>query len=351
MNLFPIRHQDLASALGWSKVKMTRIIKDAIPEEHLFKSSGRVYGIAGEGVEVVLKPEKPHFYRGGLYIVSTQVGGSGKTTSVASLAAAYRRISGRNEHPIVIIDSDPQGSSTKLLFGERASKSEPVLVHYVEGKANLRECLSELEDNVWVLKSNLENLYLNKEMEKKAIKVKNGMFELCLDIYKTLGSNTKIFVDTPPALAASTNSFYIAAKRLSETGEVDAKMLVPVRPDDFSVDGAGTCISEAKDALKAYTDSSDGLEMTCFMLKIDGRVKDSAIETIKLLLDNEHTKEIICPKFVGYSNDATKAQLNNTTIFSRKTFKRLPKIAQDYHELLLEILEESTSSSLEETNG
>lgn len=351
MNLFPIRHQDLASALGLSKVKITRIIKDAIPEEFLFKSSGRVHGIAGTGVELVLKPSRPQFYKGGLYIVSTQVGGSGKTTSVISLATGYRRISCSKKHPIVIVDSDPQGSSTKLLFGSRANKKDPVLVHYVEGKASLEECLWELDDNIWVIKSNLENLYLNKEMEKKAIKVKEGMFNLCLDIFQTLGPQTKIFVDTPPALAASTNSFYIAAKRLRETGEVDSKILIPVRPDDFSVDGAGTCVSEAKDALAAYTDSSEGIEMICFMLKIDGRVKDSALETIKLLLENEHTKDIICSKYVGYSNDATKAQLNNTSIFSRDTFKRIPKIAQDYQDLLLEILEEGNPAKLEDGNG
>lgn len=340
MRLFPVRHSDLIRCLGFTKSTLTKTIKSQVPEEYLFKNSGRVYGISGEGVEIILNSKGVDLNVPELTVVPTQVGGSGKTTTTISLAIGTRRISS-SRHPIVILDTDPQGSTSKQLTGERAKPGEPVLLHYIEKKAGLTDCLWDLGDNVWLMKSSLENLYLDREIEKKPIKVKNSMYDLCREIYEKIGETTKIFVDTPPALSACTNSFYMACHKLSREG-VRTNVVVPVRQDGFSVDGAGICVKEAKDTLYAFAETREGLNVLALLVMVDARVKNSSIDTIKLLLENEHTKDIIFPTFIGYSGDATKAQLSNESIFSKDVFKKIPKIAQDYNDVVLGLLYQPT---------
>nr|WP_244924159.1 AAA family ATPase [Legionella beliardensis] len=100
-------------------------------------------------------------------------GGVGKTTGTHSLSASARRIIHRDD-PIVVVDTDPQGSFTASMFGAPAEDNELILIDFLEGKTKIENILTEVGQNVWFIKSNLNQVYIDKVLSKPA-EIKKGM--------------------------------------------------------------------------------------------------------------------------------------------------------------------------------
>ena len=94
-------------------------------------------------------------------------GGVGKTSGTYSLSASARRTHTRKD-PIVIIDTGFSGYFFKTVCGAPAADDELILIDFLEGKAKIEDILTEIGNNVWFVKSNLNQAYIDKVLSKPA---------------------------------------------------------------------------------------------------------------------------------------------------------------------------------------
>jgi chromosome partitioning protein len=155
-------------------------------------------------------------------VVFNQKGGVGKSTIACNLAA----ISAARGRETVILDLDPQGSSSRYLLG--SSAQEPG----TNGAAFFKQMLSfsfneePLDaflrptpyEGLRVLCASLELDELESKLESryKMMKLRDGL--------EQLPSETAVYIDTPPALNFYSRSALIAAR----------SVLIPFDCDDFS---------------------------------------------------------------------------------------------------------------------
>ena len=322
-----MRVTELARILDTQKASVTRYYKSRETGE-LKTINNRIVGIEPEAVERLLR-EKGHddFYESFLIILATQTGGCGKTSTTANLAAATRRMTGRDK-AVVLIDTDSQASLTEQLLGKPADDNSPILNDWLSSKASLEECLVGLGDNTWLIPSRLENIYLDKTMAA-ASDVKKKMKILVEQIFAKFGEGTKIFLDTPPQLSAIGQSAVCAMAQIKQKSH----LLIPVRSDLFSIKGARICITETRETLDTFGFKKPSFPIDCFLSAYDARVKAS-IETMRHLFEDPILKNHLSPVTVRYSSEVTKSAYARASVF-KEISKRTSNITSDYTDLLL----------------
>ncbi|STX55541.1 Uncharacterised protein [Legionella beliardensis] len=60
------------------------------------------------------------------------------------------------------------------MFGAPAEDNELILIDFLEGKTKIENILTEVGQNVWFIKSNLNQVYIDKVLSKPA-EIKKGM--------------------------------------------------------------------------------------------------------------------------------------------------------------------------------
>lgn len=324
-----IRVSELGRLSGVATPNINRAVKNS---EKVYRVNNRVLGIDPEAVEdFLLKRGHEEIYRPGLYVVTSQVGGTAKTSATIALAMAYRRLSDRRR-PVVLIDTDSQGSLTAQLTGDLTFET-PVLSDYLDGKAKLNEILTDLGQGLFLIKSNLRNIYLDrKTSDPKTMKVAGKI--LIDDIFKTLGNQTKIFVDTPPQLSSFVQSLFVCMAGLSKS--VDRKVLIPVRCDKVSIQGAAIAVTEARSALETFNLDLGSLDIHVFLTGYDQRVKVS-VDAMRRILEEPLLKDLLAPLVIKHSSEFTKKSFINQHIFSADDYKTTVATA-DYSDMLLYVL-------------
>lgn len=323
-----LKIHELERISGVAKSNVNRAVK----HESVVRSGPIIVGIEPETVEgFMLKRKQEKLYRQGVYVLTSQVGGTAKTSATISLAMAYRRLA-KLERPIVLMDTDPQGSLTLQLTGSVACDA-PVLKDYFEGTTKIEDILTPLGEGVYLIKSSLDNLYLDRKLNEPKL-IKAAGKKLIEDIFKALGTETKIFIDTPPQLSSLTQSIYVHLASLPDT--IDKKVLIPVRCDSFSIQGARIAVTEARTALETFNLNKNGFDIHVFMTNYDQRVKVS-IESMRTILEDELLKELLSPIYIRFSTEISKRAFANQHIFSAGSYKATPP-SLDYTDFLLFIL-------------
>jgi chromosome partitioning protein len=157
------------------------------------------------------------------WVVFNQKGGVGKSTIACNLAAVAAK---QGDHTL-LVDLDPQASSSHYLLGRAANDVNPTLHDFFEQSLSLRlfgdDSLSEFVHqtpfaNLELLPSDqeLEALHSKLESRHKIYRLRDAMAGL--NVYDS------VFFDTPPAYNFFTLSALIAADRV----------LIPFDCDDFS---------------------------------------------------------------------------------------------------------------------
>ncbi len=324
-----VRVTELARLSGAGKAAISMAMKNQ--ERGLLEVAGnRIIGISPELVQRYMT-QRGHerLFKSALFVLATQTGGAGKTSTCVNMALAARRITERRQ-AIVLIDADSQASLSLQVAGAPASDDDPVLVHWLEGKCKLEDLLKPVADNTWVIRSNLNNIYLDRAFSKPA-QIKAQALKLVEGIFTYFGEGTKVFVDTPPQLSTMGQSFVCAIGQMKEAGY----LLIPVRPDLFGLKGAKIAITEALEALEAFGIGTANFRASCFLSSYDQRTKTS-VKTLTALSRDEVLSEHLSPVAIRHSTEVTKASYRHGSVFA--DYKTATTIGADYTDLLLTTL-------------
>ena len=290
--------------------------------------NNRIIGISPEAVsEFISKQSTFKFHHPSITLSANLCGGVGKTSSVYSLASALRRVTSRTNDPIVLIDGDSQASFTRIVCGKAADDDEPILIDYFEKKVHISDILYDLGNNIYFIKSNLNSAFLDKTLNRPS-DIKKAMRDLYLDIFKTLGASTKIFQDHTPQLSNLFASSISALHQMPE--DVICNVMIPIRSDEFAIQGAKYIISEIDELVDTYNFSNNKINVHAFFASLDRRVSSSG-EALKLAMSDEILSEYLCPVVVRYSSEIPKSIMNGNNIF---TSGRSNNSTEDYQDLL-----------------
>lgn len=319
-----IKISELQRYVDMSKPGISKHFK-SVENGVILSDNNRVVGLSPTAVEGFLKQQTEFkFFVPSITLFANLCGGCGKTTSLSSLAAALRRIT---SDPIVLIDGDSQASFTHLVCGQRAGNDEKILIDYIEGNASLKDILTDLGNNIYLIKSNLNLAFLDKTLSRPA-DIKKAMRDFYYEIFTELGENTKIFQDHTPQLSNLFASSLCALYQMPD--DVLCNVLIPIRSDDFAIQGGKYIIDEIKELQETYSFDKKKVNVHCFFSALDRRISSSA-DALKKAMSDEVLNNYLCPVVIRYSAEIPKSIMGSSNIFS--SGKR-NNVTDDYQDLL-----------------
>ena len=325
MDISQMKISELARLSDINKTLVSRYFKEA-KETDVTRSNNRIVGISPEAVtEFLSEHDIKYFRKGGVILSANLCGGVGKTSSTHSLSACARRIVDRKD-PIVIVDTDSQGSFTASVFGTPAEDDEAILIDFLEGKAQIGEILTNIGNNVWFVKSNLNQAYVDKILSKPK-DIKEGMLRFYKEIFKHLGTSTKIFQDHTPQLSSIFASSVCALSQLDKN--ILRAVLIPMRSDNYAIDGAEKILNEITELQETFSLESD-IDIHCFFSSIDRRVSTTS-EAIKTAQKKRNIIENLSPVVIRYCAEIPKSIQNSNNVYSSG---KTNKASEDYQDLL-----------------
>ncbi|WP_131795808.1 ParA family protein [Fluoribacter gormanii] len=325
MEVSQVKISELSRLSNINKTVISRYFKEASSEK-VMRCNNRIVGLYPEAVAEFLKYYgKDYFNRGAIILSANLCGGVGKTTGTHSLSAAARRLIHRDD-PIVMVDTDSQGSFTASMFGSPADDDEPILIDFLEGKANIRDILNQAGDNVWFIKSNLNQVYIDRILSKP-IDIKRGMLQFYQEIFNYLGEKTKILQDHTPQLSSIFASSVCALSQLSK--KYLRTVIIPMRSDNYAIDGAEKILNEITELHETFNLESD-IDIHCYFSSIDRRISTTS-EAIKWANKKESIIEHLCPVVIRYCSEIPKSIQKSNNIY---THGKSNNAAEDYQDLL-----------------
>ena len=328
MDVSHIRISELAHLSNVNKTAISRYFKEASAEE-VTRVNNRITGISPEAATRFLAEHGiTYFNKGAVILAANLCGGVGKTSGTHSLSVCARRIVDRKE-PIVIVDTDSQGSFTASIFGTPAKDNELILIDFLEGKAKIENILTDVGNNVWFIKSNLNQAYVDKVLSKP-IDIKKGMLKFYQEIFKSLGEKTKIFQDHTPQLSSIFASSVCALPQLSNN--LLKTIIIPMRSDNYAIDGAEKILNEIDELQETFNLGKD-INIHCFFSSIDRRISTTS-EAIKAAQRKKSIIQHLSPVVIRYCAEIPKSIQHSNNVYSSG---KSNKAAEDYQDLLQNI--------------
>lgn len=317
------RVNELAETFGIAPSSVSEKLKDS----NSVKSNGkRITGIEPEAVQdyFVSRGHGNLFTKTTVFAVQSCSGGIGKSSLSLGLMSAARRIKSRVETTIdnkkispavIFLDFDSQFSSSLTLLGKPQDDTKPVLKHYINNEANLEEIITPLGDEMYLIPSNLQNLYLDKVLNNVSM-IKNSATKLIKELEEKFGDGFVLIVDAPPALSAFNQSLVVAMASLDKE-KYNAKLVSPIRSlDTYGIQASVITITEARDICSAFNLP----EPTIYsFLTMYNRVGKTSVEILKRVLENQIIKDTLIDNVVRYTSEFSKSNMNSTSIFNGKS--------------------------------
>ncbi|WP_119343154.1 ParA family protein [Facilibium subflavum] len=306
-----IKINEIARLTGTSAALVSRYFKNQ-EENRVTRVNQRIVGIQPSAAQDYLKNAGlDYFYMPSVTLFANLCGGVGKTSGVANLSASLRRIVNK-ETPIVLIDGDSQASLTGMIFGKEADDEDSILVDYLEGKAKLDDIVTPLHDNIWVMKSNLNQAWIEKVLVKPK-EIKEGMLNLYKEIFSKFGSDTKIFQDHTPQLSNLFASSVCALFHLPNT--IKKSILIPMRSDSVAINGANYIIKEIEDVCETFSRDYDSIGIHCYFSNVDRRFSTTS-EALELIKKKPRVMRHLASPIIRTCADITKSTMSHQNIFS-----------------------------------
>lgn len=323
---------------GVSQIKISEIAKisnTSIPlisrhfkkytDNHVTRINNRIVGISPEAVEEYFKTiGLDYFYKPAILLSANLCGGVGKTTTIYNLGVSLRRLTGRST-PIVYVDGDSQGSFTSIVFGKPADDNESILIDFLEGKVGIDKILTEVRDNVWFVKSNLNQAWVDKILSKPQ-DIKKGMLRFYQEVFAKLGPHTKIFQDHTPQISNLFASSICALNQLDDS--ILKAILIPIRSDKFAIQGADYILKEIKELTETFS-LPNKIDVHCFFSSIDRRVSTTA-DALRIASAKENIVKHLSSAVVRYCSEIPKSIMTSTNVYNGRS----NNAAEDYQDLL-----------------
>lgn len=156
---------------------------------------------------------------GRILAIVNQKGGVGKTTTAVNLSASLA-LAGVD---ILLIDTDPQGSSTS---GLGLLKEPPGLYDIYAGRINIEQALRATQfEHLWVVASTIDLLGAEVELADR-----QGRQRILLEAIESVRERFRyIFIDCPPSLGVLTLNALVAAD----------SAIVPMQCEYYALEGLG----------------------------------------------------------------------------------------------------------------
>lgn len=227
--------QELAKLLGVSNQAVYSILKNK--KLNLIKVSPRKSLIAPHSIKQVLESRK-FIYKKNIFSLHDLKGGVGKTTisySVGVRASHYG-------FKTLLIDMDLQANLTQTCNVD--SKELPVWVNLVKKEAEIKQCIINIDEYLDLIPSNLNNSRLEIELGVNKVNIKDHIKDILNPI---IDKYDIIIIDCPPSLSKATTIATCASDLI----------IIPITPDQYSIDGMYMTIDEIRDIKKSYSINTD----------------------------------------------------------------------------------------------
>lgn len=288
--------------------------------------NNRIVGVSSDAAENYFKNVgHDYFYQPAVILSANLCGGVGKTTSIHNLGMCLRRITSKDT-PIVYVDGDSQGSFTSAVFGTPADDDEPILIDFLEGKASINDILTNVGNNIWFVKSNLNQALIDKVLSKPQ-DIKKGMLKFYEQTFTLLGMKTKIFQDHTPQLSSLFSSSICALNQLHDS--ILKATLIPIRSDKFAIQGAEYILKEISEVTETFS-LVDKVLKFCFFSNLDRRVSTTT-EALKLASSKEEIINNLSSVGIRYCSEIPKSIMASTNVYSSG---KNNNAADDYQDLL-----------------
>lgn len=298
-------------------------------EPEVTRVNNRIVGVSSDAAETYFRNiGHDYFYQPAIILSANLCGGVGKTSSIHNLGVCLRRITNKNT-PIVYVDGDSQGSFTSTVFGSPADDEEPILIDFLEGKVSIKDILTNTGDNVWFVKSNLNQALIDKVLSKPQ-DIKKGMFRFYEQVFSMLGNETKIFQDHTPQLSSLFSSSICALHQLDDS--ILKSVLIPIRSDKFAIQGAEYILKEITEVTETFS-LPDKINKHCFFSNLDRRVSTTS-EALKLASTKEEIINNLSPIGIRYCAEIPKSIMSSINVYSSGKHNNA---ADDYQDLLQSI--------------
>ncbi len=325
INVGLLKISNLSKLTGQTVPSISKIFKE-YDEHKVTRVNKRIIGIAPNTVESYLSNNGcSYFYRPAVILSANLCGGVGKTTSIYNLGACMRRLSG-TDTPIVYVDGDSQGSFTSIVFGEPADDKDPILIDFLENKVKIDDILTNLGNNIWFVKSNLNQVWIDKVISKPQT-IKKAMLRFYTEIFNKLGPKTKIFQDHAPQLSSVFASSICALHQLPM--DMLRAVLIPIRSDKFAIQGADYILKEIEELQDTFT-TQHKIDIHCFFSSIDRRVSTTS-EALKATKTKESIVQNLSSVVVRYCSEVPKSIMRCSNVYAQG---KNNNAAQDYQDLL-----------------
>lgn len=231
-------------------------------------------------------------------------GGVGKTTTCVHIGKTFASLGIKT----LVIDADKQANATRSLIG---APGERCLLDVIKGAMSIQDAITNVDDNLDLLPSNLMNARLDSETNNPALNITKYIKTFLQDL-----NYEYILIDTEPSLSRI-NSFIIGASDL---------VVAPVLLDEYSITGL-RLISDTVGSINQNFNAN--VSMRSLVNRYDNRMTSS----LDILTDLKETGVKPFVSIIKTSTDYVKAQASGEIPVSSNAKRDFLKFAAELLEI------------------
>jgi len=258
--------------------------------------------------------------------IINQKGGVGKTTTAVNLSAALAESGQR----VCLVDLDPQAHAS-LHFGMTLEADSPSVYDCLTGRKSLAEVRTQIDDNLWIVPSHIDlaaaELELSGEVGREIIlRELVTRDELEFDF---------LIIDCPPSLGVLT------LNALTTCGEV----FLPMQPHFLALHGLSKLLTTIELVARRLNPVLTLSGIMFCMVETGTRLAGEVVSDVEQFFAAERRKNGLWSDAVIFESRIRRnIRLAEAPSHGQSIFQYAPSChgAEDYHQLALEVLEQST---------